>query len=146
MSYNARQSYQALRPLIDELYLRLAQAPPSFTVAATFVYRPGGVAYRNVFVTWTSLMAAVGALDPDSVKIVVFDSSIQTCHITAAATAWGVNNFKCYNANPSTVADETIVIDDGATLSFKELELHNGLLLQNASTRPVVVVTDASGL
>ena len=133
-------------PLDDARYKHLlaliAQAAGEslpFTVAATFVYRPGGVAYRNVFTTWAALMAAVSLLDPETSKFITVDDSLLPAHATTVngGAPWNLDNctFLINNAG-----NGQLLIDPGCHFAYSSLWLKGGMVFEvsAAATAPVV--------
>ena len=131
-------------PRYKHLLALIAQAAGQgspFTVAATFVLRPGGVQYRNVFTTWAALMAAFRQLDPSTKKFVVIDNSLADCHVTTAASApggaWNVNQTYFWAAVAGGGSTRNLIIDDGAAFVFNYMDSENVVWICNASAPPI---------
>jgi len=100
------------RPEID---LAIARANSAASSAAaeqtTFVFRPGGAAFKNVYTSWAALVAAAAAVQGP--RIVEFDDTFMACVIPAGVWNFGpIEDVTFFGVNAGTVA----TIADGATL------------------------------
>src|SRR5271165_5327396 len=133
---------------VDDLFALVAQvsgnAAPYFTVAYTFVFRPGGVQYRNVFTTWPALMAARNQLDPSTPVLILIDDRLAGAHMTTvgASAPWNLDQTTLFSTWGTTQA--SLIIDVGAQFTSTSLRVSGALFLQSNATAPVwVPTTDA---
>jgi len=94
-----------------------------------------------VFGDFPDLYAATSTLDPAAIKWVAIDSTAAPCSIPSGGP-WDLDQFKFYNSIPSN-ANETILAEPGAIITFRELELHDGIFFSSVATSSPIVV--ASG-
>lgn len=116
------------------LYALIAQAMGQgspFQVASVFVLRPGGVPYRNVFVTWASLMAA--ASQTQGPIAILFDGSLGAIHITAGASPWNVDHYTFISAS-DYFTPTPVIFDKGASFVWTdEFSIVGSLVFQRSA-------------
>jgi len=96
-------------------------ASAAASVETTFVFRPGGVAFKNVFTSWAALVAAAGAVAGP--RTIEFDDTFAACIIPAGVWNFGpIEDVTFFGIN----AFSTLTIADGATLIgfWKALDLN----------------------
>ena len=100
-----------------------------FVDGASFVFRPGGTAGGNVFVTWKALYSAAVLVTKGSITVLV-DDSLAAAHITAGA--YNFDNWTFLGEQGS--ASFTLHVDVGVTITSSSITIGNGLLLLNDAT------------
>lgn len=108
-------------------------------VASAFVYRPGGVAGGNVFVTWESLVTALATVQgPKTVEI---DPRLAAAEVPPGT--WLLDDVTLYGA-PSTIA--LLTFQDGAHLVAPQGLIIKAIFVVGALTSPVITLNDGTGL
>jgi len=85
------------------------------SVETTFVFRPGGVANKNVFTSWPALFAAASVVAGP--RTVEFDASLAPTVIPAGAWDFGIWDVMFFGSTTTNFGDTTVTIVDGATLA-----------------------------
>jgi hypothetical protein len=99
-----------------------------------FVYRPGGVADGNVYIDWTSLMTAMGAVAGP--RLLEVDGSLVggTAHVPAGA--WNLNDMTLTSTNGTDILN----FDNGATIVAQQWSVTNALGVTHSSAAPIWTV------
>jgi len=110
------------------------------SIAATqyvFVFRPGDPLgnRQNIYTSWTSVYAAMSSVQGS--KRLEIDGSFAPVHIPAGA--YNLSGVEFFSAQ-DTVQGFTVIMDDGATITFDSL-FNNGVTIQSQSSSPVFTQT-----
>lgn len=109
---------------------------------SSFVFRPGGATFDNVFADWGDLIAQVNATP--GFRLILIDGSHVAGDVHIPAGTWPLNDCVLTSSAEGNGLDDIITFDDGAVIVSHGLWLVN-VYLHSDSSSPVVTFSGGKG-